>query len=172
MRTKGQEEKSDGGTPRGRGRLTCSGEEVLWTSSPTQIARCNSSRSSLYRRRSSDLGATSGLFGTIVNGSERLASTRSHEIPRDKWRRRPDLNRGWRFCRPYRVVDSDAWLRLLVPDGARLSLVFGRCCSEIGPKHRSSALMRLDVALQRESRLLRFEPGFVDRLAQPSVVAL
>src|SRR6185369_8238555 len=46
------------------------------------------------------------------------------------WRRRPDLNRGWRFCRPYRVVDVDAWLRLLVSDDARCSLVFGRYCSE------------------------------------------
>jgi hypothetical protein len=32
------------------------------------------------------------------------------------WRRRPDLNRGWRFCRYRGVVDVDAWLRLLVPD--------------------------------------------------------
>ena len=50
------------------------------------------------------------------------------------WRRRPDLNRGWRFCRPYRVVFRSAWLRLLVPDDAWFSVMFGRSCSEVAPK--------------------------------------
>jgi hypothetical protein len=48
------------------------------------------------------------------------------------------LNRGWRFCRPYRVVTRSAWLRLLVPDDVWFSLVFGRCCSEVAPKFRGS----------------------------------
>ena len=42
------------------------------------------------------------------------------------WRRRPDLNRGWRFCRRYRIVLRRARLRLLVPDAAWFSVVFGR----------------------------------------------
>ena len=44
------------------------------------------------------------------------------------------MNRGWRFCRPYRVLNRDARLRLLVPDGVRFWAVFGRCCSEVAPK--------------------------------------
>ena len=32
----------------------------------------------------------------------------------------PGLNRGWRFCRPFRVVNRDAWLHLLVPDAVWL----------------------------------------------------
>jgi hypothetical protein len=66
-------------------------------------------------------------------------SRRTTRIPEEKWRRRPDLNRGWRFCRPYRVVTRSAWLRLLVPDGAWFSLVFGRSWSEVAPKSRSGA---------------------------------
>ena len=44
----------------------------------------------------------------------------------EEWRRRPDLNRGWRFCRFREVVYRVGWLRLLVPDARRCSLVFGR----------------------------------------------
>ena len=49
------------------------------------------------------------------------------------------MNRGWRFCRPYRVVDSDAWLRLLVPDDSRFYVVFGCYCSEVAPKSTPTA---------------------------------
>ena len=28
------------------------------------------------------------------------AHTQSRELLKEFWRRRPDLNRGWRFCRP------------------------------------------------------------------------
>jgi hypothetical protein len=68
------------------------------------------------------------------------------------WRRRPDLNRGWRFCRPYRVVFPSAWLRLLVPDDAWFFLVFGRYCSEVAPKsllHLVSYLFRCDDVMGR-----------------------
>jgi hypothetical protein len=50
------------------------------------------------------------------------------------WRRRPDLNRGWRFCRQGRivyVVDSSCFLVGPTPP---FSLVFGRYCSQIVPK--------------------------------------
>ena len=46
-------------------------------------------------------------------------------FPNEYWRRRPDLNRGWRFCRFRRVlypVDSSC---SLVTDVPRFSLVFG-----------------------------------------------
>ena len=36
--------------------------------------------------------------------------------------------------RPYWVIVTSAWLRLLVPAVARFSLMFGRCCSELAPK--------------------------------------
>jgi hypothetical protein len=44
----------------------------------------------------------------------------------ENWRRRPDLNRGWRFCRFRWVVVLVARPRLLVPRDGRYSLVFGR----------------------------------------------
>jgi len=50
------------------------------------------------------------------------------------WRRRPDLNRGSRFCRQGRnvyLVDSSC---LLVGPTPSFSLVFGRYCSQIVPK--------------------------------------
>jgi hypothetical protein len=49
------------------------------------------------------------------------------------WRRRPDLNRGWRFCRQGRdvhVVDSSCFL---VGPTLPFSPVFGRYCSQIVP---------------------------------------
>jgi len=49
------------------------------------------------------------------------------------WRRRPDLNRGWRFCRQGRdayLVDSSCFLVGPTPP---FSLVFGRNCSQIVP---------------------------------------
>ena len=49
----------------------------------------------------------------------------------ENWRRRPDLNRGWRFCRFRQVVDVVDWPCPLVPDDGRFSLVFGRYLSRI-----------------------------------------
>ena len=65
-----------------------------------------------------------------------LAEEEAMRFSKEFRRRRPDLNRGWRFCRPYRVVIRSAWLRLLVLDGAWFSVVFGRRCSEVAPKFR------------------------------------
>ena len=50
------------------------------------------------------------------------------------WRRRPDLNRGWRFCRQGRdvyLVDSSCFL---VGPAPSFSLVFGRYCSQVVPR--------------------------------------
>jgi hypothetical protein len=49
------------------------------------------------------------------------------------WARRPDLNRGWRFCRlglDVYLVDSSCFL---VGPAPRFSPVFGRICSQIVP---------------------------------------
>jgi hypothetical protein len=50
------------------------------------------------------------------------------------WRRRPDLNRGWRFCRQGRdayPVDSSCFL---VGPTLSFFLVLGRYCSQIVPE--------------------------------------
>jgi hypothetical protein len=52
---------------------------------------------------------------------------------RKNWRRRPDLNRGWRFCRQGRdvyLVDSSCFL---VGPAPSFSPVFGRKCSQVVP---------------------------------------
>ena len=71
-------------------------------------------------------------------------------IMREGWRRRPDLNRGWRFCRQGRdvyLVDSSCFLVGPTPP---FSPVFGRYCSQIVPKsgdsERQEALSRLRSA--------------------------
>ena len=45
----------------------------------------------------SDFGMVSGTVSAAVPGG--LSEGRSEKIAQEKWRRRPDLNRGWRFCR-------------------------------------------------------------------------
>ena len=50
------------------------------------------------------------------------------------WRRRPDLNRGWRFCRQGRdvyLVDSSCFLVGPTPP---FSLVLGSYCSQVVPR--------------------------------------
>ena len=58
-------------------------------------------------------------------------SRRNTQNSREKWRRRPDLNRGWRFCRFREVVLLDGWSCFLVLGPTRFYVVFGRCCSRI-----------------------------------------
>ena len=52
------------------------------------------------------------------------------------------MNRGWRFCRYRRVVDIDAWLRLLVAHDAGFYVVFGCCCSQVAPRSFVSRVVR------------------------------
>ena len=57
------------------------------------------------------------------------------EFELENWRRRPDLNRGWRFCRQGRdvyLVDSSCFLVGPTPP---FSLVFGRNCSQVVPNY-------------------------------------
>ena len=53
------------------------------------------------------------------------------EFAPKNWRRRPDLNRGWRFCRFRRVPFLDGWSCFLVRGTRRFYVVFGRFCSRI-----------------------------------------
>ena len=57
-----------------------------------------------------------------------------------------------RFCRPYRAVNRDAWLRLLVPDDGWFSAVFARCCSEV---HVCSIVSSTFRACLRENAVLQ-----------------
>jgi hypothetical protein len=87
-----------------------------------------------------------------------LQGAQTIEFELENWRRRPDLNRGWRFCRPYRVVNRDAWLRLLVPDVACFCVVFGRYCSEVAPK----------ILQPRKFFLLQFQNGRLVLFVEPN----
>jgi len=71
-------------------------------------------------------GLVAGRFGNTQERTIAPARYKRLGLPRKEWRRRPDLNRGWRFCRFREVVYRVGWLRLLVPDASRFSLVFGR----------------------------------------------
>jgi hypothetical protein len=65
-------------------------------------------------RPSSDLRSRRTVFSSrFENICESALVPRKNKqcsFLRKNWRRRPDLNRGWRFCRPYRVVNRSAWL--------------------------------------------------------------
>jgi hypothetical protein len=61
-------------------------------------------------------------------------SSQGGQIVEENWRRRPDLNRGWRFCRQgldVYLVDSSCFLVGPTPPSC---LVFGCNCSQIVPK--------------------------------------
>ena len=75
-------------------------------------------------------GASVGQVAT-VHGLDEGESGRK---PERNWRRRPDLNRGWRFCRQGRdvyLVDSSCFLVGPTPP---FSPVFGRNCSQVVPR--------------------------------------
>ncbi len=117
--------------PRGAGRRSLR-EEVLWTSL-------------LTGRQLPQEPQTNALPECGKSADDAFQSISVHEIRADcpdreqagriseeKWRRRPDLNRGWRFCRFRRVrylVDSPCSLVCGVP---WCSLVFGRSWTEVG----------------------------------------
>jgi hypothetical protein len=69
------------------------------------------------------------------------ATEQTMRISEGFWRRRPDLNRGWRFCRPLRNVNLAALSCVLVLSRSRFCLVFGRYCSRIAldsPRHQAA----------------------------------
>jgi hypothetical protein len=74
-----------------------SGVEVLETSSPSNV-RSHKLRAMRYLR----MREGSGARGTWEHSQVPAVSARNRQysFPKESWRRRPDLNRGWRFCRP------------------------------------------------------------------------
>jgi hypothetical protein len=71
------------------------------------------------------------------------------------WRRRPDLNRGWRFCRPLRNVNLAALSCVLVLSRSRFCLVFGRYCSRIAldsPRHQAARSSVVRCASKRAQK--------------------
>jgi hypothetical protein len=74
--------------------------------------------------------------------------SRGNAVPADLRARAAAAHRA-RVAANRSVVRRDAWLRLLVLDDAWLSLVFGRCCSEVAPK----------VLQSRKVFLLQFQNG-------------
>jgi len=73
-----------------------------------------------------------------LRGAVSSAQFANRRLLLEIWRRRPDLNRGWRFCRQGRdvyLVDSSC---CLVGPTPPLSPVFGRYCSHVVPKFGSS----------------------------------
>ena len=87
------------------------------------------------------------------------------------WRRRPDLNRGWRFCRFRRVpylVDSSCSLVSCTP---RLSLVFGRSWTEVGLKFaRSGALYEHPQTVEPTEQSPRIDRRQSARWLNPSAL--
>jgi hypothetical protein len=76
------------------------------------------------------IGATSVHLGAVACTTYAQAI----EFELGNWRRRPDLNRGWRFCRHLTVFLDGALLRLLVVDARRFCPLLGPYCSEIAPR--------------------------------------
>ena len=92
--------------------------------------------------------------------SRRTLSLEGHkhcEFSREFWRRRPDLNRGWRFCRLSReayVVDSSCFLVSAIPS---FYPVFGRFWTQVGPKLEPGfSVVRLTQLSSTEGNLPTF----------------
>jgi hypothetical protein len=87
----------------------------------------------------------------ILAGALRQAGVAGSSNLLGKMEAPPDLKRGWRFCRFSGVVFRSAWLRLLVPDDGRFSLLFGRCCSEVAPNTLPHSACEFAVPPRRPS---------------------
>ena len=77
--------------------------------------------------------------------SPRLRRATFAWIMREGWRRRPDLNRGWRFCKQGRdvyLVDSSCFL---VGPTSPFSLVFGRNRSQVVPNLLRPLAVRVET---------------------------
>ena len=87
----------------------------------------------LYPATPSSAAGISGTLGNNNKCGNRPREPRKRDLPSEFWRRRPDLNRGWRFCRHGRDVyrvDSSCFL---VGPAPPFSPVFGRNCSQVVP---------------------------------------
>src|SRR5438094_8773561 len=86
---------------------------------------------------------------------------------REGWRRRPDLNRGWRFCRQGRdvyLVDSSCFLVGPTPS---FFPVFGRNCSQVVPKFLTVAALSQRRVLERVRVQYACFPTLRTRAATP-----
>jgi hypothetical protein len=100
------------------------------------------------RRRNAVRTFTRRSPGARISGP-RLARS---SILWKNWRRRTDLNRGWRYCR-FRLVVNDVGLSCLLVDARpRRSMLFGRFWSRIGLESRL-ALLYQSGSLQRTTHV-------------------
>ena len=99
--------------------------EVLWTSPLRRSRADNPAQCSGLQRRSSDSGADPRAFRSNSESRGTQPHGQSRESVRRKWRRRPDLNRGWRFCRFNGVVHRVVSCWSLVGPAPPFCLVFG-----------------------------------------------
>ena len=69
------------------------------------------------------------------------AHTQSIDFAQEEWRRRPDLNRGWRFCRPlpYHLATAPRRVLIAALEGAALEGMMER---ETGFEPATSTLAR------------------------------
>src|SRR5690349_15057387 len=76
-------------------------EEVLWTSSLPHRVQTDPKRvQSLARLAYGTTRRNQDHLGPFLAATSPVLLARSSNLLKDFWRRRPDLNRGWRFCRP------------------------------------------------------------------------
>ena len=101
--------------------------EVLWTSTLLRIANLECSNSVVYAIRSERRSTICSPQWSICDASIVLRC-QTIEFELGIWRRRPDLNRGWRFCRFNRVVDRVVSCWSLVSPAPR----FAWCLGTIG----------------------------------------
>ena len=80
------------------------------------------------------------------------------------WRRRPDLNRGWRFCRFRRVLQVVESSCSLVSGAPRFSGVFGRSWTEVGLTFRRPRVA--SDACQAARHRVSLRPSTRPRLAR------
>ena len=101
----------------------------------------------LYLATPSSAAGISGTLGNNNKCGNRPRKTRKRDLPSEFWRRRPDLNRGWRFCRFNGVVNRVVSCWSLVGPASFRYPVCGRYWPTSGllprvPPRRISPLLR------------------------------
>jgi hypothetical protein len=116
--------------------------------------------SELTARTGSEEGANGGNLNRPPRGGSIAAprtipvrgSAPCAQLTRRFWRRRPDLNRGWRFCRLSRngyVVDSSCFLVSAKP---LFYPVFGPFWTQVGPKFGRRSFLGLAARIRVKFR--------------------